>query len=188
MKFNKTRCFLLWVNLHEYIQKPNLTFWSTRICRNKLEWNTIDTMSLICWSWKPFTFKHMTKMSATSCTGDFNPHSIWIRLNSCKRICIRYNKIKSNETKIRMIEAHIAIYGPGKTFVECWPATTRVKFGCGSVKWSSTSCTTVNAFAKELVVFSRPWIPKEQGILIYLHILFTHTVCTSVVAKKFRWC
>lgn len=60
-------------------------------------------------------------------------------------------------------EAYVTIYGTRKTFIERWPTTTRVKFGCGPVKWSSTSCTIVNTFFIELVILPCTWIPVEYS-------------------------
>lgn len=84
-------------------------------------------MAFICGCWKTFSFEYMTQVSTTSCTCNFSPHSIWV---------------------------WVKIYGPRKTLIKSWPATTRIKFGCGSVERSPASCTVIDSLLKELVIFS----------------------------------
>lgn len=73
--------------------------------------------------------------------------------------------------KRRVEEAYIAIYGSRKTLIKSRPATTRVKFGCGPIKWSPTTRTVIDTLFKMLVIFSCARIPvKDPKTTSILHL------------------
>ena len=62
-------------------KEKNIEIWNKKSWRRrKLEWNTVDTMALVCRCWKAFSFKYVTQMTIASSTCDFNPHPIRVRL------------------------------------------------------------------------------------------------------------
>lgn len=79
-----------------------------------------------------------------------------------KRNYYRKKKKKGKQQEKKKAEAHSAIYGSREALVESWPATTRIEFGCGPVKWSTTSSTIVGTLFKMLVIFSGAWVPVNH--------------------------
>lgn len=64
--------------------------------------------------------------------------------------------------RLRVEAAYTAIYGSRETLIKSWPAATRVKFGCGLIKWSPTSRTVIDTLFKMLVIFSCTGVPVKD--------------------------
>lgn len=119
-------------------------------------------MAFICGSWEAFPFKYMIQMTTTSCTSNFNPHSIRVRLiieetllkTTMASTKFKIDKRKGKKKQRDRKEAYGSIYGSRKTLKESWPATARIEFGCGLVKRSPTACTVIDSLLIELVIFT----------------------------------
>lgn len=141
----------------------------SRICRNKLQWNTVHTMAFVGGSREPFTFEYMTQMPSAGRTCDFNSHSIWVWLKTwilhfllVIQIKLRVWYLRGSCRQKERKSAHSAVDGSGEALKESRPTTSGVEFCRGFVKRSPASSTVIHSLFEELVIRSCAWISALQ--------------------------
>lgn len=129
---------------------------------NELEWDTVNTVSLVSRRVEPLPFEHVAQMSVTSSTRDLNSPPIRIRCS---------------------------FYGSRKSFIKCWPTTPRIELCRWFVQGGSAPSTSVNTLVKELVILTCSRIPenfilKWDLITVTLLLVQWTTICKMPYTSK----